>query len=201
MILNIGRKDGFKRFKTEFGHVLIKEIAGRDDGKVLITGADFNRYIHEPQKLNESEQRLASGGHLILSGKLQCAGVQNQNGREYDKNILQREMQLYNDKIEQRLALGELDHPDDSVINLQNVSHLITKMWWGDDGQSVMGNVLILNTPSGKILKDLHEARVPIGMSSRGLGSVSESNGIIKVNSDFQLICFDAVSEPSTPGA
>ena len=95
--------------------------------------------------------------------------------------------------------MGELDHPDDSVINLKNASHLVTKMWWkGDD---VMGKIEVLDTPSGNVLKALLNSGVKLGISSRGLGSVSESNGVTMVEDDFQLICFDIVSEPSTPGA
>ena len=95
--------------------------------------------------------------------------------------------------------MGELDLPDDSVINLKNASHLVTKTWW--DGDSVMGKIEVLDTPSGKVLKALLQSGVKLGISSRGLGSVRESGGITMVEDDFQLICFDIVSEPSTPGA
>ena len=101
--------------------------------------------------------------------------------------------------MKERRALGELDHPDDSVINLKNVSHLVIDMRW--DGEALMGKVEILNTPSGKILQQLAESGVTLGISSRGLGSVRESQGQTIVEDDFQLICFDFVSEPSTPGA
>lgn len=96
-------------------------------------------------------------------------------------------------------ACGELDHPDDSVINLKNVSHMITDIWW--QGKDVMGKIKVLNTPSGRILKDLVTEGVKIGISSRGLGSVREQMGESIVEDDFQLICFDIVSEPSTPNA
>ena len=108
-------------------------------------------------------------------------------------------MENYQKAIQERRALGELDHPDDSVVNLKNCSHLMTKMWW--DGESVMGKIEVLDTPSGKILKELVKAGVKLGISSRGLGSVNEKNGETIVEDDFQLICFDMVSEPSTPGA
>ena len=101
--------------------------------------------------------------------------------------------------INERRALGELDHPDDSVINLKNASHLITKMWW--DGDQVMGKIQVLSTPAGKVLSELINSGVKLGISSRGLGTVKESNGTTLVEDDFQLICFDMVSEPSTPGA
>ena len=95
--------------------------------------------------------------------------------------------------------MGELDHPDDSVINLKNASHLCTKMWF--DGDNVMGKFQILDTPSGKVLQNLIAANIKLGISSRGLGSVKEEKGNMVVEDDFQLICFDMVSEPSTPGA
>ena len=95
--------------------------------------------------------------------------------------------------------IGELDHPDDSVINLKNVSHMVTEIWW--KGKDVMGKIKVLDTPSGRILKDLVNSGVKIGISSRGLGSVKEQMGETIVEDDFQLICFDIVSEPSTPNA
>ena len=101
--------------------------------------------------------------------------------------------------VKERRALGELDHPDDSVINLKNASHLVTDMWW--DGEALMGKVEVLDTPSGNILKQLAKSGVTLGISSRGLGSVREERGTTMVEDDFQLICFDFVSEPSTPGA
>ena len=101
--------------------------------------------------------------------------------------------------VKERRALGELDHPDDQVINLKNASHLVTDIWW--DGDDVMGKVQVLDTPSGKVLKELVKAGVKLGISSRGMGSVKESNGDTLVEDDFQLICFDFVSEPSTTGA
>ncbi len=108
-------------------------------------------------------------------------------------------MESYQKAIHEKRALGELDHPDDSVINLKNASHLVNKMWW--DGDSVMGKIEVLDTPSGKILKDLLNSGVKLGISSRGMGSVKESMGSLTVEDDFQLICFDMVSDPSTPGA
>ena len=124
----------------------------------------------------------------------------NGNGRIYPHNVLMREMKNYEKLINERRALGELDHPDDSVVNLKNASHMVTKVWW--DGKNVMGKIKVLNTPSGNILKSLVEGGVKLGISSRGLGSVHEDmNGNTIVEDDFQLICFDFVSEPSTPGA
>ena len=103
------------------------------------------------------------------------------------------------DMVESRRALGELDHPDTSVVNLSNASHLVTKIWMEDN--RCMGKIEVLNTPSGRVLQELVNAGVKLGISSRGMGSVTESNGVTMVEEDFQLICFDMVSDPSTPGA
>ena len=150
--------------------------------------------------LTEEEKKFVSNGGMILTGKLQEAEVQNGNGRVYPQKVLRREMQNYDKLVRERRALGELDHPDDSVINLKNASHLVTEVWW--DGNSVMGKVKVLDTPSGNVLRSLVDSGVSLGISSRGLGSVSEgANGTVTVQEDFQLICFDFVSEPSTPGA
>ena len=149
--------------------------------------------------LTEEEKIYVNQGGMMLSGKLQEADIQNGNGRIYPRKILEREVKTYQKLVQEKRALGELDHPEDSVINLKNASHMITEMWW--DGPNVMGKVKILNTPSGKILQDLVNDGVKLGISSRGLGSVSEAQGRTIVEDDFQLICFDFVSEPSTPNA
>ena len=149
--------------------------------------------------LTEAEKKFVANGGMMLSGKLQEAEVQNGNGRVYPKKILEREMKNYMMLVKENRALGELDHPDDSVINLKNASHMVTDAWW--DGNNVMGKVKVLNTPSGKILQQLVNDGVKLGISSRALGSVNESNGQTVVQEDLQLICFDFVSEPSTPNA
>ena len=149
--------------------------------------------------LTEEEKRFVSDGGMILSGIMQKSDTQNGNGRVYPHKVLMREVENYKKLVKERRALGELDHPDDSVINLKNASHMVTDVWW--NGQDVMGKVQVLNTPSGGILRSLVESGVKLGISSRGMGSVSESQGSTVVEDDFQLICFDFVSEPSTPGA
>ena len=149
--------------------------------------------------LTEAEKRYVKNGGMILTGKLQEAEIQNGNGRVYPRKILEREMKNYAMLIKDSRALGELDHPDDSVINLKNASHMVTDAWW--DGNNVMGKVKVLNTPSGKILQQLVNDGVKLGISSRALGSVNESDGRTMVQEDLQLICFDFVSEPSTPNA
>jgi hypothetical protein len=149
--------------------------------------------------LTEQEKVLVKSGVLFLTGVMQKADQENGNGRVYGKRILEREVQNYQKMIDDRRALGELDHPEDSVVNLKNASHIVTKMWW--DGNNVMGKVKVLDTPSGKILKSLVESNVKLGISSRGLGSTRKESGKTIVEDDFQLICFDFVQEPSTPGA
>ena len=149
--------------------------------------------------LTEDEKRQVAEGATFLTGKLQEADVQNGNGRVYPYKVLAREVKNYEKLVKENRALGELDHPDDSVINLKNASHMVTAIWMED--KAVMGKVKVLNTPSGQVLKSLVESGVKLGISSRGMGSVSEGAGKVVVQEDFQLICFDFVSEPSTPNA
>ena len=117
--------------------------------------------------LTEDEKRFVSNGGMMLSGKLQEADVQNGNGRVYPYKTLMREVKNYQKLVKENRALGELDHPDDSVINLKNASHMVTSVWMDD--KSVMGKVKVLNTPSGKILRSLVDSGVKLGISSRGM--------------------------------
>ena len=153
--------------------------------------------------LNESNgAKYGIPGGFIVQGVLQRSGAKNQNGRVYPKNILMRECQRYQKEyIDQNRALGELDHPESSVVNLNNVSHNVLKIFW--EGDDLKGVVQILDTPSGKILKALFEAGITLGISSRGLGSVKElrNENTVEVQDDFELICWDFVSNPSTQGA
>jgi len=150
--------------------------------------------------LTENEKRMVREENaLFLTGIIQCAENMNGNGRVYPRPILEREIKNYHKLVKERRALGELDHPEDSVINLRNVSHLITDVWW--DGNNVMGKAQVLDTPSGGILRSLVQANISTGISSRGLGSVRESQGRTMVEDDYQLICFDIVQEPSTANA
>ena len=153
--------------------------------------------------INESHgAKYGVPGALIVQGVLQRAGAKNQNGRVYPKNILSRECQRYQrEYIDQNRALGELDHPESSVVNLNNVSHNVLKIFW--EGDDLKGTIQVLDTPSGKILKSLFEAGITLGISSRGLGSVKElrNEGTVEVQDDFELICWDFVSNPSTHGA
>ena len=149
--------------------------------------------------LTEDEKRRVAEGATILTGVMQMSETKNHNGRVYPHSLLEREVERYKQLVGQRRALGELDHPESSVINLQNCSHLVTDIWM--EGKKVMGKIEVLPTPSGAILESLVKAGVPCGISSRGMGSVREQNGVTLVEDDFQLICFDMVSDPSTPGA
>ena len=149
-----------------------------------------------------AEQAVKENKTLIVTGVLQRAEAKNQNERVYPKEILEREVEKYMEgPVAENRAMGELDHPESSIINLQNVSHNIKKCWW--EGDDVMGEVEILNTPAGKILKALFAAGIVVGISSRGMGSVEENlnEGTLEVQEDFELVCWDFVSTPSTHGA
>ena len=149
--------------------------------------------------LTESEKKFVAEGGCILSGLMQEAEVKNGNGRSYPRKILEREFELYGKLVAENRALGELDHPESSIINLANASHIVTAIWM--DGPKCYGKIKVLGTPSGMILRSLVDSGVQLGISSRGLGSLKEKGGISEVQDDFQLICFDMVSDPSTPGA
>ena len=158
---------------------------------------------YRPFKVNKQlvEASIKENKSLVVKGVIQRAEAKNQNGRVYPKEILEREIKKYVDgPVRERRALGELDHPESSVINLQNVSHNVIKVKMvGDD---VYGEVEILSTPAGNILKELFRNGITVGISSRGMGSVQESgNGTVEVQEDFELLCFDFVSTPSTHGA
>ena len=158
---------------------------------------------HMPFKVDKLlvEQSIRENKPLRVGGIIQRAGVKNHNGRIYEQEILEREIKKYIDgPVKEKRALGELDHPESSVINLNNVSHNIVEVTM--KGNDVHGVVEILTTPSGNILKELFRCGVTVGISSRGMGSVQEnSDGILMVQEDFDLLCFDFVSTPSTPGA
>jgi hypothetical protein len=142
----------------------------------------------------------SKGGRMRIVGKLQEAEIKNGNGRVYPFETLKREVEKYiKGPINSKTSMGELDHPDSSVINLKNASHLITKIWW--ENKSVMGELELLNTPSGKIAQEIVAAGIPLGVSSRGMGSVKQIGETVEVQDDLELLCWDLVSVPSTPGA
>ena len=165
---------------------------------------DYIPFEVSREMINESITE--NNGRLIVSGVLQRADAKNQNGRVYPKDTLVREAKKYaKGQIKERRALGELDHPDSSVVNLNNVSHNILDMAWKND--DLVGTVEVLGTPAGNILKELFKSGIKLGISSRGLGSVKEMNegdgeeDTVQVQPDFELIAFDFVSNPSTHGA
>ena len=156
------------------------------------------------QKIDESIKE--NDGRLVVKGVLQRAESKNQNGRVYPREVLLKEVSKYLDEqVSERRALGELDHPESSVVNLNNASHNVIEMHW--DGDDLLGTVEVLSTPSGNILKELFKSGIKLGISSRGLGSVEPVNekngedGTVEVQPDFELIAFDFVSNPSTHGA
>jgi hypothetical protein len=158
--------------------------------------SEFYAFDIDRKLLKEAEERNEP---IILKGILQKANTENRNGRVYPFEILKREATKYEEAVRERRATGELDHPDSAVVSLSNVSHMVTKMWW--DGDTLMGEVQLLETPSGNILKGLLKSGVMLGISSRGVGSVKNIKGLDVVQDDFELIAFDFVSSPSTPGA
>jgi hypothetical protein len=146
--------------------------------------------------IKENKEKL---GKIMLRGIIQRANTLNQNGRVYPRSILEREIENYQKLIRENRALGECDHPDTSVVELKNASHIVREAYM--QGDDVYGTIEILDTPSGKIIQSLIESGITLGISSRGVGTtVSQGNSQV-VQDDFQLICFDMVSEPSTPGA
>ena len=162
--------------------------------KLLI---DTILFIPDKQQIDEA---IKDGKTLIVSGPVQRADAKNFNGRSYPKSVLEREVVNYkNTFIKERRALGELDHPESSVVTLGNTSHNVLDVWWEND--DVMAKIEILTTPAGNILKELLRSGIRLGISSRGLGSVRENEGTSEVQDDFELICWDFVSNPSTPGA
>jgi hypothetical protein len=160
--------------------------------QILIETSLFNA---KPARIIEG----ADNGNILVEGILATAEVKNGNGRYYSRDLWEREIKKYMDNVKHNRALGELDHPDSSIINLKNVSHNIKRIWW--DGDHVMGAIEILPTPSGNILKALFDNRIPIGVSSRGMGSLRQMGDLMEVQDDFELLCWDFVSTPSNPGS
>ena len=151
-------------------------------------------------KLTLLEGKGDKTGLVTLVGKLQAADQENGNNRKYPRKVLEREVDKYMaGPVKTRTALGELDHPEASVVNLANASHIVTDIWW--DGNSVMGKIQLLPTPAGNIAKALIMSGIPLGISSRGMGSVKQIGEAVEVQEDFELLCWDLVSVPSTPMA
>lgn len=155
--------------------------------------------IFSQPKLKLTEGKKSERGNPIVVGILATAERENGNRRYYKRSLWEREINKYKESIKENHALGELDHPDSSIINLKNVSHNIIELWW--DGNHIMGKVEILPTPSGNILKALIDSGIKVGVSSRGMGSLQENDGVLEVQDDFDLLCWDFVSTPSNPGS
>lgn len=160
---------------------------------------ELSVFDYDHKQVQESIEK--NDGKIIVRGVIQRADTLNANGRVYPKGVLEREISNYQKLVEERRATGELDHADDPVVNLKNVSHVITNLWMEGDG-TVMGEVEVLDKlPMGKILRSLIESNIKVGISSRALGSVEHSTNGDMVQDDLHFICWDFVSEPSTPGA
>ena len=166
----------------------------KPDMKLL---TEWTPFAYTPEMIKESREK--HGGKIVMKGILQKAETLNQNGRVYPRSILEREVRNYQKFIKENRALGECDHPDSSVVELKKVSHIIREAWM--DGEVCYGIVELLETPMGKILQSLVESGVILGISSRGVGSTKRDGDVQVVQEDFQLICWDFVAEPSTPGA
>jgi hypothetical protein len=159
--------------------------------------SNYEIFDFSPQAIKESKEN--NDGKILMKGIIQKADTLNQNGRIYPKSVLEREIRNYQKFIVENRAMGELDHPETSVVNLKNVSHIVKEAYMEND--TVIGTIEVLNTPSGLILQSLIESGVKLGISSRGVGSTRKQGDYYVVQDDFQLICWDMVSEPSTPGA
>lgn len=188
------------KLHTYYSIFIRKEEPGFKKGNIMNKQllVDYIPFEVSPEQINES---INKNGKLIVSGVLQRAEAPNQNERIYPKELLVREAKKYETLIKERRALGELDHPDSSVVNLGNVSHNVVSMDWR--GNDLVGVVEVLSTPAGNILRELFKSGIKLGISSRGLGSVKEltEDGTVQVQPDFELIAFDFVSNPSTHGA
>ena len=148
---------------------------------------------------NITSRENSPNGNMVVEGILATAEIKNGNGRYYPRELWERELNTYKQLIKERRAVGELDHPETSVVNLKNVSHIVTDYWW--DGDKVMGKMEILTTPSGNILSELIRNGVLVGVSSRGMGSIEQKGTMMEVQDDFSLVCWDFVSTPSNPGS
>jgi hypothetical protein len=163
----------------------------------------MKQVLIETQYFTAKPLKLVEGtvptSNPLVEGILATCEVKNGNGRYYSRDLWEREIKKYMECVNANRALGELDHPDSSIINLKNVSHNIKKIWW--DGDHVMGAIELLPTPSGNILKALFQNNIPVGVSSRGMGSLKQMGDLMEVQDDFELLCWDFVSTPSNPGS
>lgn len=170
-----------------------------DDKKIYLL-REFAEFDYAKEVDDDGKPKKSAYGNMLVKGILQRANTLNQNGRVYPRDILEREVDAYMKLVKERRATGELDHADEPVVNLKNVSHVITDVWW--EGDVVWGRVEILeDMDQGRQLKTLFNNGIKVGISSRAVGSVKQQQQASVVQDDLQLICWDFVSEPSTPGA
>ena len=155
--------------------------------------------LFTPTQVSLTEGKKTKNGNPLVTGILATVEVKNGNGRYYSRDLWEREIDKYNEVIKENRAVGELDHPDSSVINLKNVSHNVKDLWW--DGDNILGKIEILPTPSGNILKSLVDNDITVGVSSRGMGTLKPMGEVQEVLDDFELLCWDFVSTPSNPGS
>ena len=192
-----------KKGQTGFGYLI-----EHDAGYISPDEPRNQAFINEIKKLETGKLVIAEP--LIVYVILQKYGVLNRNGRVYPESILKKQNELYQRAIKDRSAIGELDHPESSIIAGDRISHNIIETWW--EGQTLMGKMEILMTPGyinygivstkGDMVADLLRHRIKIGVSSRGVGSLKEGReGEQIVQEDFEIICWDVVTAPSTPDA
>ena len=174
--------------------ILNPEIPTNMNKQILI-----ETHLFKVSPISLTEGKVSGRGNPMVEGILATAEIKNGNGRYYSKDLWEREINKYMESVRENRALGELDHPESSIINLKNVSHNIVELRW--DGDDVMGKIEILPTPSGNILKALIDSGITVGVSSRGMGSLQEKSGVLEVQDDFELLCWDFVSTPSNPGS
>jgi hypothetical protein len=188
-------------------------LGPNDSGKGILV--EWDAGIINPNEVRNADVIRESYGQLEHSkpfefyATLQKYGVPNRNGRIYPEKILKREADKYQDIIKRGMSISELNHPESSLIDLDRVSHLITDMWW--EGNVLMGKIKLLTSPGfhergivtskGDVAANMMRQGVTMGVSSRGVGSLVKKGDQNEVQDDFELICFDLVSSPSTPGA
>ena len=188
-------------------------LGPNDTGKGILV--EWDAGIINPNEVRNSDVIKESYGQLehskpfVFYATLQKYGVPNRNGRVYPEKILKREAEKYQEVIKRGMSISELNHPESSLIDLDRVAYLITDMWW--EGNVLMGKVKLLTSPGfhqrgivtskGDVAANLMRQGVTMGVSSRGVGSLVKQGEQNEVQGDFELICFDLVSSPSTPGA
>jgi hypothetical protein len=191
----------------------LRILQPNETGKGILVEYDAG-YINPTETRNveiirESNGMLDHSKPFEFYAVLQKYNTPNRNGRTYPEKILKREAENYKKMIQKGTALSELNHPESSLIDLDRVSHAITEVWW--EGNVLMGKIKLLTSPGfhesgicstkGDLAANYLRQGVTLGISSRGVGSLKKIGEQNEVQDDFELICFDLVSSPSTPGA